>query len=118
MNDIIHFESKRKCKIWMYTVSHSTLIVRSEKQYSDVEYDYEYDDPNTTIDLIFNGVDFISIPHSFEEISIKNINGKFIFNNNENWYVDAANCWIGKYQGEDINQMLERDIKYDELRHL
>lgn len=118
MNDSKYFKCKRHYRIWMYTASHCTLILRSEKQYFDVEYDDKYDDPNTTIDVILNGVDFISIPSNFSEIHIKKENDKFIFNNNKNWYVEASNCWIGKYDGEDEDQIRERSLDYDEIIHL
>ncbi|TDP02451.1 hypothetical protein [Flavobacterium sp. 245] len=118
MNDSKDFICNRNYRIWMYTVSHCTLILRSEKQYFDVEYNDKYDNPNTTIDVILNGVDFISIPSNFDGIYIKKDNDKFIFNNNENWYVKAFNCWIGKYDGEIEDQIWQRDLDYDEIIHL
>lgn len=118
MNVSKDFKCKRSYRIWMYTASHCTLIIRSEKQYFDVEYNDKYDEPNTTIDVILNGVDFISIPNSFSEIHIKKDNEKFIFNNNENWYVNASNCWIGKYEEEDEDQVWQRDLNYDEIIYL
>lgn len=56
------FKSSRQYKILMYSIIHSILIIRSEKQYFDVNYEVKYDKPNLTIDIIFTAVDFISIP--------------------------------------------------------
>ncbi|NNT72139.1 hypothetical protein HKT18_13150 [Flavobacterium sp. IMCC34852] len=112
------FNSQRIYRIWMYTVSHSTLILRSEKQYFDVDYAFKYDEPDLTIDVIFNGVDFISIPDSFNEIEIKKEGEKFIFNNNENWYVKAANCIVGQYDGDDEDKIWEMSLKYNETIEL
>ena len=118
MNNSKNYKSNRKCKIWMYTVSHSTLILRSEKQYFDVDYDFKYDEPNTTIDIIFTGVEFISIPDKFVEIDIVKNESKFIFNNNENWFVKAADCNIGKYDGDDEYEIWSRNLNYNEIIEL
>ena len=105
------FNSNRKYKIWMYTVSHSTLILRSEKQYFDVDYDVKYEEPNITIDIIFTGVDFISLPDNFTEINIDKKGNKFVFNNNDNWFVEAADCTVGKYEGDDADQVWNGSLK-------
>jgi len=113
MNVSNSFKSSRKFRIWMYTVSHSTLILRSEKQYSDVDYDLKYDEPNITIDLIFSGVDFISIPDSFANLEVKRDDDKFIFNNNEGCFIKAAFCNVGKYSGENEDDIWHRQLDYD-----
>jgi len=115
MNISNNFKSNRIFRIWMYTVSHSTLILRSEKQYVDVNYDFKYDDPEATIDLIFSAVDFISIPEWFDAVEIKKHDDKFIFNNNENWFVKAAFCNVGKYSGENQDDIWHRNLEYDEV---
>ena len=99
----------------MYSVSHSILIIRSEKQYFDVNYEVKYDEPNLTMDIIFTDVDFISIPSKFNNIEIKKIGKKYIFNSNENWYIEAANCVIGKYFGDDENNIWHDNLNYNEV---
>mgnify|MGYP001612936745 CR=1 FL=1 len=118
MDYLKHFKSNRKYKIWMYTVSHSTLILRSEKQYFDVDYEIKYEDPNTTIDIIFTAVDFISIPDRFNEISIHRKEEKFIINNNENWFINAASCAVGKYDGDNEDEIWNGLLKYNEIIEL
>lgn len=118
MDSIKKYNCKRIYRIWMYTVSHATLILRSEKQYPDVDYKYKYDNPNVTIDITFNAVDFISLPEKIVGLEIIKKGNKYIINNNENWYVRAANCFIGKYEGEDEDKVWTGDLKYDELSRI
>ncbi len=56
-------------QVWTYTVSHRTLIIRSEQQYPDVDYATKYSD-NRTIDLEFSGVVSMDISNQFTLISI------------------------------------------------
>ncbi|AWA30947.1 hypothetical protein HYN48_13155 [Flavobacterium magnum] len=108
------FTSKRKFRVWIYTPSHKTLIIRSEKQYHDVDYYVaKYDDPEITIDLEFTGVNFISVPEYFNEITIKKIGDKFIFNDNENWFVEAFSCVVGK-SNWNYNQDVFSGLKYND----
>lgn len=118
MSNSNNFISERKYKIWMYTVSHSTLILRSEKQYFDVEYDFQYEEPNSTIDVIFTSVDFISIPDFFDRLEIIKEVNMFIFNGNINWFVKATNCCIGKYEGNDNMDFLNNLNNYSEIIEL
>jgi hypothetical protein len=118
MNHSKKFKSQRIYRIWMYTVSHSTLIIRSEKQYFDVDYEVKYDKPNLTIDVIFTAVDFISIPESFNDIEIQKIGDKYIFNNNKDWYVKAARCDVGKYVGDEEDKIWDASLKYNETIEL
>lgn len=115
MDCVRKYESKRKYRIWMYTVSHKTLILRSEKQYFDVEYECKYDEPRMTIDLVFNSVEFISLPEKIEGIEIVKNEDIFIINSNVNWMVKAANCFICKYEGEDEDKIWTGDLVYDEI---
>ncbi|UMY64918.1 MULTISPECIES: hypothetical protein [unclassified Flavobacterium] len=81
------------------------MKLRSEKQYFDVDYEVKYEEPNSTIDVIFTAVDFISIPHRFSAIEIQKIGDTYIFNNNNDGYVKAASCTVGKYVGDDEDQI-------------
>ena len=40
---------------------------------------------------------------------------KFIFNNNENWFVKAVFCNVGKYSGENEDDIWHRNLEYDEV---
>ena len=106
--------SKRKFKIWIYSASHSTLIIRSEKQYPDVDYDFKYDDPGITIDVEFSGVKFISIPSNFNDLLIEKIGDNFIFNNIREWYVQADSCVIGQSSWDIENVIDNMKLKYDD----
>jgi hypothetical protein len=113
-----NFKSKRIFRIWFYAVSHSTLILRSEKQYFDVDYNIKYDDPNTTIDIILKGVDFISIPNRFDGIEVQKEGNKYIFNKNDNWVIVAYSCVVGKTDGDDEDRIWDMSLKYDEIIEL
>jgi len=108
------FLCKRKFKVWFFTPSHSTLIIRSEKQYDDVDYIVKYDEPDLTIDVEFTDVKFISIPQYFNEIKIKKADNKFIFNDNENWFIEAFSCVVGKSNFE-LNENVFSGLKYTEV---
>lgn len=53
------FQSELYFKIWEYTVSHSSLLIR----YSDPESD-------RTIDVAFGSVDYLQIPNGFRGLEI------------------------------------------------
>jgi hypothetical protein len=105
------YSIKRSFKLWLYTVSHSTLIIRSERQYPDVDYDCEYS-PNTTIDIVFSGVDYIALPDQLEEVEIQKLGNKFVFNENEDGFVIASNCIIATITEESENDMWP---KFDQI---
>lgn len=71
MNEI--FESNRNFKMWAYTVSHSSLILRSEMRYPDQDdsENYQYN-----IDLEFLTVQYINIPSTFKTLRIREITEK------------------------------------------
>lgn len=53
------FQSEQFFKVWEYTVSHSSLLIR----YSDPESD-------RTIDVAFGSVDYLQIPNRFRGLEI------------------------------------------------
>ncbi|AZA84679.1 hypothetical protein C1637_07525 [Chryseobacterium lactis] len=65
------FCSNRKFKIWGYIVSHSSLLIRSERKYPDQD-DYTKDNCYN-IDLEFWAVNYMNIPTSIDNIIIKEI---------------------------------------------
>lgn len=107
--------SKRHFKLWHYVVSHSSLIIRSEKQYHDVDYSIIYE-PNCTIDLEFSGVEFISLPQKINVNNLRKENGVYRFNDNKDQYVIASSCIVGLSQF-DYNQdrLFDFSLEYDEI---
>ncbi len=68
------YTSERWFKLWAYTLSHSSLLIRSEMKYPDQD---EYSE-NTSynIDLEFWSVQYINIPASLNGITITEITSK------------------------------------------
>lgn len=65
------YNSKRKFRIWVYTVSHSSLLLRSEMKYPDQE---EYSEETAyNIDLEFWAVSYMNIPTDLLGIIITEI---------------------------------------------
>ena len=65
------YQSKRDFKIWGYTVSHSSLLLRSNMKFSDEE-NYSKD-TCFNIDIEFWDVTYIGIPVFLNNIAIKEI---------------------------------------------
>lgn len=109
------FENKRKFKLWSYSVSHSTLIIRSEKQYEDVDYPEKYE-PNCTIDIEFKGVEFISLPDKLNEVHLVKKRGRYIFNDNSGHFVIATSCMVGLSQfNQTKDRISQPSLFYDEV---
>lgn len=68
------YTSDRCFKLWAYTLSHSSLLIRSEMKYPDQD-DYS-ENTSYNIDLEFWSVQYIDIPSSFNGITIKEITSK------------------------------------------
>lgn len=83
------YNSKRKFKLWAYTVSHKSLLVRSYLQFPDEE-EYSIEN-NHNIDLEFMFVEFLDIPSNFDSLSITIIT-------QENLPLDVKNK-LGHYRG-------------------
>lgn len=65
------YKSNRYFRIWAYTVSHSSLLLRSEMSYPDQdEYSLE---TSFNIDIEIWDVQYIRIPTSLDNIEIKEI---------------------------------------------
>ncbi|NVN96499.1 MAG: hypothetical protein HXX18_14580 [Bacteroidetes bacterium] len=109
------YQSERNFKIWHYIVSHSTLIIRSEKQYQDVEYLIKYE-PNCTIDIEFSGIEFISLPDRMKGIKIRKENGVYRFDENKEHYIKASSCIIGISQFDHTQDRIsDLSLEYDEI---
>ncbi len=127
----IYFE--RSFKIWAYSISHKTLIIRSEIQYPDVKYENLYY-PNCTIDLEFWDVNYIQSVNDFEEVILteeKNfiskeitdilINKKLkVYNlktSNKNNYIVAGGCIVGKSNWTIEDKTQNFRLEYEEILH-
>lgn len=109
----MHYQCDRLFKFWKYTVSHSSMIIRSEMQYHDVNYDLIYN-PNYTIDIEFSGVDFISIPQKFHGLKIRKMGNKYIFDDKEEHYIIASSCVIGISKWDfNKDRLTDISLKYD-----
>ncbi|WP_337965873.1 hypothetical protein [uncultured Flavobacterium sp.] len=65
------YKSNRYFRIWIYIVSHSSLLLRSEMLYSDdKDYSPEY---SFNIDIEIWDVQYIGIPTSIDNLEIKEI---------------------------------------------
>ncbi len=62
------FCSNRKFKIWAYTVSHSSLLIRSVMKYDD-EDGYS-EETSYNIDLEFSFVEYMDVKNTWDSISI------------------------------------------------
>ena len=65
------YNSNRKFRIWAYTVSHSSLVLRSEMKYPD--QDNYMESLSYNIDLEFWEVNYINVPSDLLEINIREI---------------------------------------------
>ncbi|MBK1897307.1 hypothetical protein [Chryseobacterium paridis] len=65
------YASNRTFKLWAYTVSHSSLLLRSEMKYPDLEgYSKE---TSYNIDFEFWAVSYIDIPMKLDQVLVKKI---------------------------------------------
>ncbi len=128
-----NIDLKRSFKIWAYSVSHKTLIIRSEIQFPDVTYENVYF-PNCTIDLEFWDVNYIQSVNDFEEVILteeKNfiskeitdilINKKLkVYNlktSNKNNYIVAGGCIVGKSNWTIEDKTQNFRLEYEEILH-
>ena len=125
------FSSKRSYKIWHYSISHNSLIIRSEKQYFDVEYENKYDN-NNTIDLEFSGVEYINLPSYFEKIEIRIVVNipeelsnfiknkekvfQLIVDSNTSYFIVASSLVIGESDwGADKDKLSDLSLNYKNI---
>lgn len=126
------FESNRNFKMWAYTVSHSSLILRSEMRYPDQDdsENYQYN-----IDLEFLAVRYINIPYILNKLRIREITEKelpveidrdllkygmktFELQTNGNkYYIITGSLLIAKniWHNEDRIFNYNADLKHDEI---
>jgi hypothetical protein len=127
------FQSNRGFGIWAYTVSHGSLLLRSNMQFPD-ENDYSIE-TSFNIDMEFWSVTYISIPTYFENVEIRLIDESllpadidrrlckydqkiFEFNiDNKKHYIIAAGLLIGtnQWMSEDRIFHYHLNLEHDEI---
>lgn len=127
------FYSNRKFKIWAYTVSHSSLLLRSVMQYDDQEGYSE--ETSYNIDLEFSFVEYMDIKTIWDSISLSivekenltsDLKEKFgsyegkifeIESNKEKTYIVAYSVLIGtnKWGLDDRIFNCDMNLKHDEI---
>ncbi|MBP2616382.1 hypothetical protein [Chryseobacterium jejuense] len=127
------FCSNRKFKIWAYTVSHNSLLIRSIMQYDDEEGYSEGTSYN--IDLEFSFVEYMDIRTVWDSISVSTVEkenltsdlkekfgsyeGKIfeIKSNKEKTYIVAYSLLIGtnKWGLDDRIFNHQMNLKHDEI---
>lgn len=133
INNITMFHSNRKFRLWSYTVSHSSLILRSEMKYPD--QDNYSESLSSNIDLEFWAVSYINIPSDIlginireikEEVLPKEINRELlrfdmkIFelkSEESNYYIIAGGILIGKNKWINQDRIFNygSNLKHDEI---
>lgn len=125
------FRSNRKFKVWAYTVSHCSLLLRSEMKYKDSE-DYSKE-TSYNIDIEFGSVVYINIPTYLQNIEITEISidllpeeisrkfmkyGEKAFEiqcNGNKYYIIAANILVGTNNWESQDRIFNSNLKHNEI---
>ena len=127
------YSSNRSFKIWAYTISHCSLLLRSPMKYFDEE---GYSSSTAyNIDIEFWAVEYINIPTFLEDILIKKMqknkvpsflspfladkkNNLFeIQTKKQKYYVVAGGMLIGKNQWGDKDRIFDfhQNLEHDEV---
>ncbi|WP_370901586.1 hypothetical protein [Chryseobacterium gossypii] len=129
----LQYNSSRTFKLWAYTVSHSSLLIRSEMQYPDQE---NYSEETVyNIDLEFWAINYIDIPSKFNELIIREIKEQelppkinrdlLIYDmkifqlesNGGKYYIIAGGLLIGKNKWENKDRIFDynSNLEHDEI---
>ncbi|MDQ7959138.1 hypothetical protein [Flavobacterium lindanitolerans] len=119
------YQSDRNFRIWNYTVSHCSLLLRSIMSFPDLD-DYS-EETSYNIDIEISGVSFIGIPTTLRNLKIKEISEDLLPGHidkelckydlkifefeeeNERYYIIAAGLMIATNKW-DLNQ--DRILSY------
>lgn len=127
------YNSYRKFKIWGYTVSHSSLLIRSVMKFTDEDGFSE--DTSYNIDVEFWSVTYINAPTFLEGIKIieiskndlpENINRELckynqkvfeIHEGDNKYYIIAGGLLVGinRWEKEDRIFNYDLDLEHDEV---
>lgn len=91
MDPVETFESDRRFQVWLYSVSHAQLLLRSVKTAAFA----------SRIDILFKAVELMDIPTAFNGLQIERSGGSYRLSG-EGWQgrVVAAACFAAEDQGE------------------
>jgi hypothetical protein len=127
------YKSERKFKIWAYTVSHNSLLLRSVMKFQD---DREYSkETSFNIDIEFWAVEYINLPTTLNNIRIsdgiilplyenknskKFSKGAKVFEIEESgsiYYIVAGGLIVAtnKWENKDRISNYDLDLKHDEI---
>jgi hypothetical protein len=122
------YKSDRIFKMWSYSVSHSTLLLRST---NDEEDETKALQEGYNIDIEFSGVRYLDLPATFNSIIIqelteniterfdnysKNLGYKFFeIISDRKYFVIASNCTIGKNNWLNEDRLINPNLEYDEI---
>lgn len=125
---MINYNSNRLFKVWSYSVSHSSLLLRST---------YEDDDEEKAIlegyniDIEFSGVGYIDLPVMLNSISIRELKEGipdkfakysrslgykyFEITSSQNYFLVASSCIVGKNNWNNDDRLINPSLEYDEI---
>jgi len=118
------YESSRNFRLWKYSPSHSTLLLRSNKSEEII------DEQESTIDIDFTDVKYVELPISLTGVRLQEAvevpakireikqDGKVfeLISGNRVFYVVAWRCIVGRGEMDyDETIYSSRDYKYDEI---
>lgn len=97
MGDEFTFVSPRKFSVWVYTVSHSQLLLRSTKQYANAA---------TRVDVLFKGVDAMDVPTLMHGLTVNLVGANSFALSGDGWAgsVKALGCWAAEDEGEYFDE--------------
>jgi hypothetical protein len=68
---IIEFESRRAFRVWRYSVSHSQLLLRSNRNDQIPLSNNRFGEHSTRIEVLFKGVKSMEVPTSMKGLDIR-----------------------------------------------
>lgn len=124
--------NNRVFKIWSYTVSHNSLILRSPQKFTDME-DYSVS-MSYNIDIEFSDVNYINIPTDLYDLTIEEIKKNSdvptnllhfktelklkifkILSLGEEYYIVAQSYIIGKNTWISEDRISNINLQHDEV---
>jgi hypothetical protein len=127
------YSSKRDFKLWAFTVSHCSLLIRSAMKYSDEDGFSESTSYN--IDIEFWAVEYMNVPSYFNGVKLRQVENDYpreipflksnkssgkifeIETNNLKYYVIAGGFIVGKNSWEQEDRIFNyhSNLNHDEV---
>lgn len=91
MEPVDAYRASRHFQVWLYTVSHGQLLLRSVKSA----------DHATRIDLLFKAVEFVEIPTSFDGLQVERVEREYRLSG-DGWRgrIVAGSCFAAEDDGD------------------